>query len=435
MSMSPDKLTEEFNEIQKAALDTWLHADPNGVVDSLKIEIEAWWHGAAAVAFSEQMSRISNCLKAQSEYTQFATHAVSMMYALSAQFRASCRDLMEKTADTCDAIAAEQPNPGLNWSSIGTSFAKAVVDGIKGADPGKLKDWAVDQLLGGAAAVLEPKPVAGDQAIPVASGYISARDSLFASYEDNLEQIRAWIQARWAHVEADTVTIPVTLPPSTDVDSPDFRYENFAGVDDSANRTGSSVTDSLGASDAMSPRALVGLVIVVAVTLSGCGGSDTPPPPPPSRTSTTTTSASTPPPSVPPPVHDPVDLTPYARHPCTALTVQQVTDLGIPTEEIEELSTYEPSGTPVEVRHLQLSPSTRPAIPWRRPIRTTPARTSQPNCGSSRNTPSEDSPPWRGSGERATTNARSSSVPGTAKASRLSRTSGRYAISPVSARG
>ena len=92
----------------------------------------------------------------------------------------------------------------------------------------------------------------------------------------------------------------------------------------------------------MSPRTLAGLVIVAAATLSGCGGTEAPPPPP-SRTSVTTTS-STPPPSVPPPVSDPVDLTPYARHPCTALTVQQVTDLGIPYEKIEELTDSESGG-------------------------------------------------------------------------------------------
>ncbi|MFL6126461.1 hypothetical protein [Actinophytocola sp.] len=234
MSMNPDELTEEFDEIQKAALDTWLHPDPNGVVDSLKIEIEAWWHGDAAVAFSQQMSHIKNCVDTQYAHTQLAAHAVSMMYALSAQFRASCQDLMEKTADTCAAVAAEQPKPDLDWASIGTSLAKAVIDGIKDADPNKLKDWAVDQLLGHVAEALEPKPVAGDKAGPVVEGYVRARDSLFASYEDNLEQIRAWIQTCWDRVHSDASAIPVPLPASTDVDGPDFRYENFAHVGDSA---------------------------------------------------------------------------------------------------------------------------------------------------------------------------------------------------------
>jgi hypothetical protein len=89
----------------------------------------------------------------------------------------------------------------------------------------------------------------------------------------------------------------------------------------------------------MSPRTLLGLVIAAAATLSGCGETENPPPPP--STGPTTTSSGTPVPSVPPSVSAPVDLTPYARHPCTALTVQQVTDLGIPSEEIKEVPTYE----------------------------------------------------------------------------------------------
>jgi hypothetical protein len=228
MSMNPDRLGEEFDEIRKAALATLDYSDPNGVVDALKTQMDAWWHGEAAQTFSEQLNRIQRCIAKQYEFTLLAAHAASMMYALSAQFRASCRDLMEKTADTCQAIAAEQPNPGLDWASIGISFAKAVIDGIKSADPGKVAGWAVDQLLGQATAALEPKPVPGDKAIPVVDGYISARDNLFASYEDNLEQIRAWIQGRWRELHDNTDAIPEPLPASTDVDGPDFRYENFA---------------------------------------------------------------------------------------------------------------------------------------------------------------------------------------------------------------
>jgi hypothetical protein len=228
MSMNPDRLGEEFDEIRKAALDTSHLSDPNGVVDALKTQMDAWWHGEAAQEFSKQLNLIHTCIENQYQFTLLAAHAVSMMYALSTQFRASCRDLMEKTADTCQAIAAEQPNPGLDWASIGVSFAKAVIDGIKSADPGKVAGWAVDQLLGQATAALEPKPVPGDKAIPVVDGYISARDGLFKSYEDNLEQIRDWIQKRWAELHDDPTTIPEPLPASTDVDGPDFRYENFA---------------------------------------------------------------------------------------------------------------------------------------------------------------------------------------------------------------
>jgi hypothetical protein len=227
MSMNLDALGEEFKEVRKAALAIKDESDPNGVVLSLHEEVELAWHGEAAVAFTNQLYQIQRCIEAQYEFTQLAVHTVTMMYAVNAQFRASCRDLMEKTADKCDAIAVGQDGPGINWAAIGTSLAKAVIDGIKSANPGKLREWAVDQLLAHAVQVVEPKPVAGAEAVPVVEGYLTAREELFASYEDNLEQIRTWIDGRRDELAANTTTIPEPLPASADVDSPDFRYERF----------------------------------------------------------------------------------------------------------------------------------------------------------------------------------------------------------------
>ncbi|MFL6126460.1 DUF3558 family protein [Actinophytocola sp.] len=86
----------------------------------------------------------------------------------------------------------------------------------------------------------------------------------------------------------------------------------------------------------MSTRNTALLAVVAAMALSGCGGADVPPPPP--ATSPSTSASETPAPSAPPSVSDPVDLSPYARHPCAVLTARQVTDLGLPAERIEELS-------------------------------------------------------------------------------------------------
>jgi hypothetical protein len=228
MSMNLEALGEEFNEVRNAARAIKEEGDPNGVVRSLHEEVETAWHGEAAVAFTNQLYRIERCVDAQYEYTKLAAHTVTMMYAVNAQFRASCRDLMEKTADKCDAIAVGQDSSGVNWAAIGTSLAKAVIDGIKSADPSKLREWAVDQLLGYAVQALESKPVDGADALPVVEGYLTAREELFASYEDNLEQVRTWIDGRRDELAASTTTIPEPLPASADVDSPDFRYERFA---------------------------------------------------------------------------------------------------------------------------------------------------------------------------------------------------------------
>ncbi|HEX2130373.1 MAG TPA: hypothetical protein VHH15_02355 [Actinophytocola sp.] len=231
MSMNPDRLTEEFNEIRDAALATKRESDPAGVVDATMIDLQAWWTGDAANAFFDQMYRIKTCIETQYEFTLLAAQAVGMMYAVNAQFRASCQDLMERTADTCEAvITTKGTSPGFQWSSVATSLAKAAIDAIKDLDPGKVKDWTVDQILAGAAHALKPEPIAGAEAIPVVEGYTSARDRLFLAYEDNLDQIREWLGTRRDELADSTDTIPHPLPSSTDVDSPDFRYEAFSMV-------------------------------------------------------------------------------------------------------------------------------------------------------------------------------------------------------------
>ncbi|HWM07085.1 MAG TPA: hypothetical protein VNP92_32505 [Actinophytocola sp.] len=229
MSMNPGRLAEEFDEIRNAALTTMNESDPNGIVNGTAIDLQAWWTGDAADQFFQHMHRVTTCISSQYDFTLLAAQSVGMMYAVNGQFRASCQDLMEKTADTCEAVTAEKgTSPGFEWSTVATSLVKAAIDAIKDLDPGKVKDWAVDQILAGAADAVKPAPVDGAEAIPVVQGYTSARDRLFAAYEDNCEQVRDWINARRDELAGATSTIPQPLPGYADVDSPDFRYERFA---------------------------------------------------------------------------------------------------------------------------------------------------------------------------------------------------------------
>lgn len=85
-------------------------------------------------------------------------------------------------------------------------------------------------------------------------------------------------------------------------------------------------------------RGLLGLV-VVAMLLSGCGGTENRPAPPTSPTTTSGTSL----PSVAPSVSDPVDLSPYSRQSCSLLNPQQLTELEFPEERIE--STEQETGS------------------------------------------------------------------------------------------
>jgi hypothetical protein len=227
MSMDPERLEEEYNEIRAAGRFTVHEADPTGVIGRLHKELEPNWAGNAADAFSVQLSKITSCITVQHEYTTLAAQAVGMMFAVTTQFRASCRDLMEQTAQTCDSVAAGSGNPGRNWLETGVGLVRSLIDTITKSDPAALANWTLDQFVGEVGDALANTPVPGDKAGPVAEGYFAARERLFSSYEDNLEQIRAWISARREDLASLGETIPDPLPASADVDSPDFRYENF----------------------------------------------------------------------------------------------------------------------------------------------------------------------------------------------------------------
>lgn len=185
------------------------------------------WAGTAADAFSTQLSRIKKCTAVQHEFTLLAAQAIGMMFAVTTQFRESCRDLMDKTAQTCDSVIAGSGNPGHEWMETGIGLVKTVIDAVKNANPGALAGWALEQFLSEAGKAATNTPVPGDAAGPVVEGYVTARERLFSAYEDNLDQIREWVTARRNELAGLTDTIPEPLPSSTDVDSPDFRYEHL----------------------------------------------------------------------------------------------------------------------------------------------------------------------------------------------------------------
>jgi hypothetical protein len=227
MSMSPARLTEEYNEILDAATTTKRESDPNGFVESARSDIEAWWVGEASRAFTVQCTKIQNCIDSQFEYTVLAAQAIGMMYAVNAQFRASCLDLMEKTAQTCRSVTDGLGSPDAAWAEAGIGLFRAAIDAIKNADPSKITSWAVEQIWSQVGSAVSNTTVPGAEAIPVVSGYVAARDRLFAAYEDNLDGVGKWISARREDLAGLTMAIPEPLPPCTDVDSPDFRYEGF----------------------------------------------------------------------------------------------------------------------------------------------------------------------------------------------------------------
>ncbi|HEY0449570.1 DUF3558 family protein [Actinophytocola sp.] len=82
--------------------------------------------------------------------------------------------------------------------------------------------------------------------------------------------------------------------------------------------------------------ALPVLILVTAVSMASCTGTDAPPTP---STTSTTTTESTLRPSVPPEAAQPVDLRPHRLQPCALLSKDQVTELDLPPQTSEGANT------------------------------------------------------------------------------------------------
>jgi hypothetical protein len=225
MSMDPTRLADEYDEIRTAANLNGPSSDPHSIVQAAIVGLEANWHGKAADAFFEQMNRIQQRITTQHDYTLVAAEAVGMMYAVNVAFRNSCYDLMSKTAVVCAAIADQHAPQPTNWAKVIVDLVGKAIDVVSA--PKDILGMAIDGILSGIGTATEDKPVAGTDALPVVNGYVEARDQLFTSYENSIGQVHEWIDARRREYAGLDETLPQPLPSTTDVDSPDFRYENF----------------------------------------------------------------------------------------------------------------------------------------------------------------------------------------------------------------
>jgi hypothetical protein len=170
-------------------------------------------------------------------------------------------------------------------------------------------------------------------------------------------------------------------------------------------------------------RTCLGLAVVAATTLTGCGGTDTQPPPPtttsatPTSTTTTsqpTTTTETPRPTAAPPVSTPVDLSRHTGHACAILDDQQQAELGLrPAPTRTFLQRRSRTMDSACARGRILLGHTR--APTRTATARFPAAWNPVGRCSSRE-PSEACPRWFARERNSRSPARSSSAPATAQA-------------------
>lgn len=227
MSMDPKRLEQEFNDQVRAAnlaLDAEARANVRLVQDVLDPNV---WHGTAAEAFHKQMTHIETFMDQQSAQASMAAQAAGMMFAVSVQYRESFYDLADKTIAVCRAKINSTVGEAPKWKSLTADVAGAVKGLVTGKTVADLASWTIDQILA-ATKLFAETDVQDGEPTQIVDGYLIARDTLVSSYESNVGTIESWIASR--RTDLDQLKLPLLepLPPTTDVDSPDFRYENFA---------------------------------------------------------------------------------------------------------------------------------------------------------------------------------------------------------------
>ncbi len=240
MSMDPQRLEDEFND------QVWAtnHIHDDGAIANVEyvqgLVAPGIWAGDAAEAFFTQMSNVKTFITGQQAQTVMAAQAAGMMLAVSVQFRESFFSLMEMTTDVCQAIVRGQVNKDTNWKSLFVDIVAEAKNLLTLKTPADLTSSLVDKVIGGTK-MFSDEPVPDSDAGVIIDGYISSRDRLKKSFQDNVDAIRQWIAQRRAEFAASRTAVLLLrpLPPYTDVDGPDFRYSLFQyapqpvpGVDD-----------------------------------------------------------------------------------------------------------------------------------------------------------------------------------------------------------
>ena len=228
LSLDPQKVTDEFLRMQKAAQATGLNAEARANVEVAGTRLGANWQGSAALEFAKQMSYMGTFMDQQETYLLFTVQAMGIVYSLAVQSRESFYNLAESTILACDKVIQDQQNNetvahvGLGIDIVQAGFDLVTMDKLK-----ELTKWGVEQILSGFKSPAEAS-VDGDQAPQVVDSYTRERDRLRESFEAGLFHLRDWLAMQQNELAGLSLPLLEPLPVCTDVDSPDFSYANFS---------------------------------------------------------------------------------------------------------------------------------------------------------------------------------------------------------------
>lgn len=226
MTLDPARITDEYERMQSVARDVGYDTSEEimGGVDQIEQDLSDWL-GDAADAFRRQLVNIKVFTNVQGEFVARTLGALAASLALAAHARRDYLELVRATVEGIDkAIADASEQATVFLIKVGGGIAKTVIGTL--ADPAKamstLAQGAIDIVVEGVS-----HSINGVEVDDILRSFADQERRMREAYDDELDMISHSLKQAGDALAEETFDLYEPLPSSTDVDSPDFRYERF----------------------------------------------------------------------------------------------------------------------------------------------------------------------------------------------------------------
>jgi hypothetical protein len=230
LTLDPQKIIDEWDRMQKVAKDVGVDISEEVTVElgATKDHLQGWY-GAGADAFRRQVDLMRAFAGKQFDYTTTTIQALASMLRVAVQSRDDFVVLAEATMKTVDKAFNEKKDTTTDFMlKVGNGVVKAVLGVIE--DPKKaifaIAENVLDIAVEGATS-----SVSGGKLNDVVGSFVDQRDRLLHGYEQELAQVADLLKRRQEEVLSTRIELFEPFPLNLNVNSPDFRYDNFMSKD------------------------------------------------------------------------------------------------------------------------------------------------------------------------------------------------------------
>jgi hypothetical protein len=217
LSVDPEQLESVYEDTYQAAIRI---GDTSEYLDDLRLAADhlSAWHGKAADEFKKQITRTEVFMTSQGNFATETVKAVRAAFAVNVSARQSYYDLANATI----SIVKNETTRHAEATSPITLLKEAAANSWKST----LRKDIVGVLEGGVKAFV--KIVNDGKAAHVANNFGKHCRNLQADHESALSDIQGKLASTAEGIAKTRLEILEPLPSRyTDIDSPDFSYENF----------------------------------------------------------------------------------------------------------------------------------------------------------------------------------------------------------------